>query len=361
MAIAGKVAITLSTENGGAWSADVTYDRLVAVKHNNNLYISRKTVANVEPPNNEFWFLALEGFGGEDVEALIERLNELSDLIQAIINGTTQVGNAKTLNGHGAEYFQVKNGDGHLRNAFNANDFTDSGRYSHGVASLGTNIPSTGTFIIDNCGTYIVQTVISYDTPPKIYVRISTNNGSTWGAWSDRLATEADLANYLPLISSGNKYGTAIDKRGLGAVAVYQKVINDALDGGLVASEGGVLGLRDDKNAKWIIGATSDGKIFIDGYNNTPLHTGNKPTGTYTGNGSAEPRTINVGGIGNVVLIRQGGSTNHIIADTSGFFGVSDGSFIHGWQVQVDTSCNIVVSSDSIFNASGVTYYWQVL
>ena len=50
MAIAGKVAITLSTENGGAWSADVTYDRLVAVKHNNNLYISRKTVANVEPP-----------------------------------------------------------------------------------------------------------------------------------------------------------------------------------------------------------------------------------------------------------------------------------------------------------------------
>ena len=108
MAIAGKVAITLSTENGGAWSADVTYDRLVAVKHNNNLYISRKTVANVEPPNDEFWFLALEGFGGKDVEALIDRMNELSGLIQAIINGTTQVGNAKTLDGHEAEYFAPK-------------------------------------------------------------------------------------------------------------------------------------------------------------------------------------------------------------------------------------------------------------
>lgn len=91
MAVAGKVAITLSTENGGAWSADVTYERLVAVKHNNNLYISRKTVANVEPPNNEFWFLALEGFSGDDVED--------------IINGSTQVGNAKTLDGHEAEYF----------------------------------------------------------------------------------------------------------------------------------------------------------------------------------------------------------------------------------------------------------------
>lgn len=101
MAIAGKVAITLSTENNGQWSADVTYDRLVAVKHNNNLYISRKTVANVEPPNDEFWFLALEGFGGEDVETIIEDLNN-------IIDGDTQVGNAKTLDGHGAEYFAPK-------------------------------------------------------------------------------------------------------------------------------------------------------------------------------------------------------------------------------------------------------------
>ena len=98
MAVAGKVAITLSTENGGAWSAGVTYDRLVAVKHNNNLYISRKTVTNVEPPNNEFWFLALEGYSGEDVQSLIDRMND-------IITGTQQVGNAKTLDGHGASYF----------------------------------------------------------------------------------------------------------------------------------------------------------------------------------------------------------------------------------------------------------------
>ena len=89
MAVAGKVAITLSTENGGAWSADVTYDRLVAVKHNNNLYISRKTVANVEPPNNEFWFLALEGFSGDDIEK--------------IISGETVVGNANLLEGLTAE------------------------------------------------------------------------------------------------------------------------------------------------------------------------------------------------------------------------------------------------------------------
>ena len=98
MAVAGKVAITLSAENGGAWSADVTYDRLVAVKHNNSLYISRKVVTNVEPPNDEFRFLALEGYSGEDVQSLIDRMN-------AIISGVTQVGNAKTLDGHGVSYF----------------------------------------------------------------------------------------------------------------------------------------------------------------------------------------------------------------------------------------------------------------
>lgn len=96
MAVAGKVAITLSTVNDGKWIANETYERLVAVTHNNNLYISRKPSTNVEPPNNEFWFLALEGFSGTEVED--------------IINGTTQVGNAKTLDGHEAEYFLPKSG-----------------------------------------------------------------------------------------------------------------------------------------------------------------------------------------------------------------------------------------------------------
>lgn len=37
------------------------------------------------------------------------------------------------------------------------------------------------------------------------------------------------------------------------------------------------------------------------------IHTGNKPTGTYTGNGSATERTINVGGIGKVLYITGSG------------------------------------------------------
>ena len=198
MAIAGKVAITLSTENGGAWSADVTYDRLVAVKHNNNLYISRKTVANVEPPNNEFWFLALEGFGGDDVQALIDRLNELSDLIQAIINGTTQVGNAKTIDGHGAEYFFPKSG---------------------GTVGDGTR-----------------QTPVSYRGTSTAYTKYEKSDG------------------------------TLLGHLGFGGLnkPVYQGSDN-------VARE--------------------------------LLHTGNKPTGTYTGNGSAEQRTINTGGIGDLCIV----------------------------------------------------------
>jgi len=121
-----------------------------------------------------------------------------------LINGTTKAGkakeadNASTLGGHEAEYFQVKNGVSYLGAPFDANDFTESGRYTHGNFSLGTNIPNTGTFIINNCGTYIIQTLVAGSKPPyQIYVRQSLNGGTTWGNWSQPLATTEDLANYL--------------------------------------------------------------------------------------------------------------------------------------------------------------------
>lgn len=50
------------------------------------------------------------------------------------------------------------------------------------------------------------------------------------------------------------------------------------------------------------------------------LHTGNKPTGTYTGNGSATTRTINVGGIGKALLLRCN-ELYTLIVSNSGAFG----------------------------------------
>lgn len=218
MAIAGKVAITLSTENGGAWSADVTYDRLVAVKHNNNLYISRKTVANVEPPNDEFWFLALEGFGGEDVEALIDRLNELSDLIQAIIDGTTQVGNAKTLDGHGAEDFakaEQVSGTKELTSSILEKALTlEAGVHEFMLAGgsyNGNDLPKVA-YAYGNATVFVRQqayalVVVLWGSSVSGGDTIALNqyDGSKWQGWNILTTTAyltAELAKYLPLDGS---------------------------------------------------------------------------------------------------------------------------------------------------------------
>ena len=266
MAVAGKVAITLSTENGGAWSADVTYDRLVAVKHNNNLYISRKTVANVEPPNDEFWFLALEGFGGDDVQALIDRLNELSDLIQAIINGTTQVGNAKTLDGHKAEDF----------------------------------------------------------------------------------ATAVDLLNYLSK-SGGTLEAPTPHVFGVKNTAGTDCYVNfNGIDGLL-----GYLGFYGN-NPAYIDGVTKAMKML--------LHTGNKPTGTYTGNGSAEQRTIATGGIGSTCIIEQ---TNYtVVLGENGGYAVSKDGTITWLTASMAKFVNgvITIATDNgAINYSGATYKYKVV
>ena len=59
MSVAGKVAITLDPYV--EWSAEKTYDKLVAVRYQNKLYISRKSSTNVLPTDNEYWMLAVSG------------------------------------------------------------------------------------------------------------------------------------------------------------------------------------------------------------------------------------------------------------------------------------------------------------
>lgn len=291
MAVAGKVAITLSTENGGAWSADVTYDRLVAVKHNNNLYISRKTVANVEPPNDEFWFLALEGFGGEDVEALIDRMNELSDLIQAIIDGTTQVGNAKTLDGHGAEYFaKAEINLGRINISESALDTFAKDKkitaYLTYIATIDPQKSDDGKYLFGGSR----WTLIGMEWADYTYghqfgvgdgtIKVRRLKNGTWGEWGE----------FLPLTGG--------------------KLVNDSAIQLEVQNNSGAttyIGYSNKDGAMGMIGFIGvDEPAFCkaDWSVKYPLlHTGNKPTGTYTGNGEA--RTVNVGGVGSMVEIHS--------------------------------------------------------
>lgn len=90
MAIAGKVAITPK----GDWNESITYEKLDFVFYNDNSYVALKPSTGIVPTNTEYWMLSLQGASKTEIEA--------------IITGTQQVGNAKTLDGRGAEYFATK-------------------------------------------------------------------------------------------------------------------------------------------------------------------------------------------------------------------------------------------------------------
>ena len=88
------------------------------------------------------------------------------------------------------------------------------------------------------------------------------------------------------------------------------------------------------------------------------LHTGNKPSGSYTGNGDATERVIDVGGIGNVIVIY---STNGIaIATPEGCFAYSFLTGATGVATVFRNGQIITYSDNATINANGITYYYYV-
>lgn len=104
-------------------------------------------------------------------------------------------------------------------------------------------------------------------------------------------------------------------------------------------------------------------RLVVSGTGYSVLHTGNKPSGSYTGNGSATARTIETGGIGNALLLRGGNGASAIISnagaiiwDTSGVVTVLSNNEINFWDGVLT-----IKTTNSFLNASGVTYNYQVL
>lgn len=94
------------------------------------------------------------------------------------------------------------------------------------------------------------------------------------------------------------------------------------------------------------------------------LHTGNKPSGSYTGNGSAAARTIDVGGIGNACIIWCGANNSFAIATSYG------GGLFKTYSelgVLISTECSFIngvltiASTNLALNYNGLLYGYQVL
>ncbi|MBR4419767.1 MAG: hypothetical protein IKT32_02705 [Clostridia bacterium] len=180
------------------------------------------------------------------------------------------------------------------------------------------------------------------------------------------------------LIHTGNIYDHALNKAGgtlKGSVSISP---TDKCTLGLVADKNGVTFLSYNNWSKrrflsipaesmktdnpyydklQYVDMDTDGNGTVGRYD--ILHTGNKPSGSYTGNGEATERTINTGGLGNCCVVY--GGTDHVAYLTP------KGTFFHSGGVMAFTSdvsfTNgvIRIRNAYIINTANITYNYQVL
>lgn len=110
MAKAGRVAMIPK----GDYDSATTYQNLDVVRYENDIYVAKKASTGVLPTNTDYWMLCMENVTQEQYDALV--------------NGTTPVGNALKLNGLTAEEFVVN--ENLLINADFKNPVNSSGKTS---------------------------------------------------------------------------------------------------------------------------------------------------------------------------------------------------------------------------------------
>jgi len=284
--------------------------------------------------------------------------NKIAETFSDIIDGTTPVGDSNKLGGKDASEYALAEEIGYLENykewdsSWTSVKDAPTGVYLIRMAYVTiTDLPSDA---LKNM--YLIKTWREAEAFYLLHipVRNMTFVGNEYGSdvvWNE-LATTADLANYLP--KTGGYYGGCV-------------VSN---------SDYNVFGVKNTKEGDpFVVYGNSTGILGFIGFNgkNSPafknaeqtanytlLHTGNKPTGTYTGNGSATQRTISTGGIGNTCVIRS----------TNGFAIVNYGALIvnpHTGTITFQTDVEFIdgelniANTNNILNASGVTYTYQVL
>ena len=92
------------------------------------------------------------------------------------------------------------------------------------------------------------------------------------------------------------------------------------------------------------------------------LHTGNKPTGTYTGNGDTTARTISIGGVGGVLCIRSNANVIAFVTiigavvfhSTEGMIWLTDSEISYNGDLKLSTS-------NTYLNNSGSSYTYYTL
>ena len=208
------------------------------------------------------------------------------------------------------------------------------------------------------------NTIASHD----FYFGNVINN--SWSGWKQFATTDYALprdgsAAMTGILSINNSDSIGVRKH---------RTINDEMytvSLGLFNDGGGMSGIELAKTtslARQALLALREDKLVVDfkGVRNEVLHTGNKPSGSYTGDGGRDEfgnivlHQVPTGGIGNVVLIYS--KNAFVLADENGAYTRKTGSVELAFEETVKfINGNINIRTDSSkFNTSGEKYYYIV-
>lgn len=340
MADAGKVAILPR----GLWSEETVYEPLDLVYYENNSYVALKESVGVTPVDGGTWMLSLSGISQETIEA--------------ILNGTQQVGDSAKLGGKDASKYSLVSGtylatsildyaltlgEGEYLvrlsgSSYSGNDLPDS-NYAFGSAKIYKR----------GAGAITVSLLGAYSSTLR---RMTSNyfNGSQWSGWNDEVIT-SDLANYLPLgggkISANSTVPLEL-KSTNSTDTVLMNLLNKE-DTQLMA-----IGMRLGKPVMRVMGGAWD----------EILYTGNKPTGTYTGNGDATQRNVEIGGFGEMLYVTPKGSTwLFAIVTRRGYIAaIDENTLVRGTDAYLNSDYSLrLMTTSSVLNANGQIYEYQRL
>ena len=225
---------------------------------------------------------------------------------------------------------------------------------SHGTSNS-FNVIITKPYTSNSCA----EIKVMLDTTSgrnRIYTCIFDTSSGT--VHISKFAESYNAEGFLPL--SGGEMNGDITLRTTEQATRSIAFINAIRHGNINVFSDGSLGFYDNTNKKWILQSTLDGTLLVDG-GKTPLHTGNKPTGNYTGNGSATERKINIGGIGGILYLYNRTNGYGVLAYSNGFL-VINGSTVTALPSSHGEFWNgllTIKSTNEAINNSGSTIdYW---
>ena len=249
-------------------------------------------------------------------------------------------GNADTVDGyHATDFIPTDGKRPTLNQVSDLNEFlTGIGLFNDGAL----NVPESGFWLIIAGGLHGTVTQLAIDLWNSKPMKVRRCASGTWKPWEDA------STGCLPL-DGGTITGSVTKPLKVDSTSGVGVTLIEFLNKGTAV---GSLGFRD--NAPIFINADWTKEYSL-------LHTGNKPTGTYTGNGSATERVIRTEGLGDVCAIKGNGYS--AIVFYSGAIGIAgqNSTWIGESELKFRGGTLTIATDSKFANLSGATYTYQVL